>query len=144
MFLYSFVVKEGNDIIIFMWVKNVCKKPIKKAAETNNKIFLHVEKTERASPTLLFILSLHMESHFFIFDTTLYFIFIFIILFKLFSLSSFLASPLNPPATPQPHPRLHHHAETRSQIRAVGVLVLLVVVATKGVAFPILLNGLNS
>ena len=47
-------------------------------------------------------------------STTLYFIFIFIkIIFLLFylnffSLSSFLASLLNPPATSQPHPRLNH------------------------------------
>ncbi len=56
-------------------------------------------------------------------STTLYFIFIFIkivfLLFYLnfFSLFSFLAPLLNPPATtqPHPHPRLHHHAETKTQ-----------------------------
>ena len=76
----------------------------------------------KASPTLFFILSSHMEnsshveSHFFNFTPVLLSILSLFLLFYLnffFSLSSFLASLLNPPATPQPHPQLNHtHGST--------------------------------
>jgi FtsZ-interacting cell division protein ZipA len=93
-----------------------------------------VSVTCKSNSNTIFILSLHVESfshvesHFCTFNsnTTLYFVFIFIkIIFSLFyfnffslssfffSLSSFLFSSLC--SRPTANPRLHHHAETKTQ-----------------------------